>query len=97
MLQPRIDFMIHLKCFILSMSDQGMCLLLNIHIAPSDFKFGSNIRLSVTSYPVFSPSLNVYFPECPLGGTIGHPGGQQKKFLLFDHGRDLVALNGTGL
>ena len=41
--------------------------------------------------------LNVYCPEWPPGGTIGHPGGQQKKFLLFGHGRDLVAFNGTGL
>ena len=25
--------------------------------------------------------INVYCPECPPGGgTIGHPGGQQKKF-----------------
>ena len=31
------------------------------------------------------------------GGTIGHPGGQQKKFLPFGHGRDLVAFNDTGL
>ena len=23
--------------------------------------------------------INVYCPECPPGGTIGHPGGQQKK------------------
>ena len=41
--------------------------------------------------------LNVYCPDCPPGGTIGHPGGQQKKFLPFGHGRDLVAFNGTGL
>ena len=41
--------------------------------------------------------LNVYCPECPPGGTIGHPGGQQKKFLPFGHGRDLVAFNGTSL
>ncbi|KAL5484375.1 hypothetical protein EMCRGX_G020856 [Ephydatia muelleri] len=41
--------------------------------------------------------FNVYCPECPPGGTIGHPGGQQKKFLLFGHGRNLVAFNGTGL
>ena len=42
--------------------------------------------------------FNVYCPECPpAGGTIGHPGGQQKKFLPFGHGRDLVAFNGTGL
>ena len=38
--------------------------------------------------------INVYCPECPPGGTIGHPGGQQKKFLPFGHGR---AFNGTGL
>ena len=44
-----------------------------------------------------SRSLNVYCPEWPPGGTIGHPGGQQKKFLPFGHGRDLVAFNGTGL
>ena len=31
------------------------------------------------------------------GGTIGHPGGQQKKFLPFGHGRDTAAFNGTGL
>ena len=42
-------------------------------------------------------TFNVYCPECPPGGTIGHPGGQQKKFLPFGHGRDLVAFNGTGL
>ena len=41
--------------------------------------------------------VNVYCPECPPRGTFGHPGGQQKKFLPFDHGRDLVAFNGTGL
>ena len=41
--------------------------------------------------------LNVYCPECPPGGTIGHPGGQQKKFLPFGHGMDLAAFNGTGL
>ena len=41
--------------------------------------------------------VNVYCPECPPGGTFGHPGGQQKKFLPFGHGRDLVAFNGTGL
>ena len=29
--------------------------------------------------------------------TIGHPGGQEITFLPFGHGRDLVALNGTGL
>ena len=39
--------------------------------------------------------FNVYCPECPPGGTIGHPGGQQKKFLPFGHGRDLAAFNGT--
>ena len=42
-------------------------------------------------------SINVYCPEWPPGGTIGHPGGQQKKFLPFGHGRDLVAFNGTGV
>ena len=42
-------------------------------------------------------ALNVYCPECPPGGTIGHPGGQQKKFLPFGHGRDTAAFNGTGL
>ena len=41
--------------------------------------------------------VNVYCPECPPGGTIGHPGGQQKKFLPFGHGMDLAAFNGTGL
>ena len=41
--------------------------------------------------------INVYCPECPPGGTIVYPGGQQKKFLPFDHGRDLTAFNGTGL
>ena len=37
-------------------------------------------------------------PECPPGGirTIGHPGGQQKRFLPFGHGRDLAAFKGTG-
>ena len=52
--------------------------------------------------PLFWPkligkSVNVYCPECPPGGTIGHPGGQQKKFLPFGHGRDLAAFNGTDL
>ena len=41
--------------------------------------------------------LNVYCPECPPGGTIGHAGGQQKKVLPFGHRRDLAAFNGTGL
>ena len=41
-------------------------------------------------------NFNVYCPECLPGGTVGHPAGQQKKFLPFGHGRDLVALNGTG-
>ena len=41
--------------------------------------------------------FNVYCPECPPGGTIGHSGGQQKKFLPFGHGRDLAAFNSTGL
>ena len=41
--------------------------------------------------------VNVYCPECPPGGTIGHPGGRQKTFLPFGHGRDLAAFNGTGL
>ena len=36
-------------------------------------------------------------PECPPAGTIGHPGGQQNKFLPFGHGRDLAAFKGTGL
>ena len=30
-------------------------------------------------------------------GTIGHPGGQQKKFLPFGHGMDLAAFNGIDL
>ena len=49
-------------------------------------------------YPIYDidNSVNVYCPECPPGGTIGHPGGQQNKFLPFGHGRDLVAFNGTG-
>ena len=42
-------------------------------------------------------NLNVYCPECPPGGTIVYPGGQQKKLLPFSHGRDLAAFNGTGL
>ena len=41
--------------------------------------------------------FNVYCPGCPPGGTIVYPGGQQKRFLPFGHGRDLVAFNGTGL
>ena len=41
--------------------------------------------------------FNVYCPECPPGGTIGHPGGQQIKFLPFGHGMDLAAFNGTDL
>ena len=44
-------------------------------------------------YPVIV-SINVYCPECPPGGTIGHPGGQQKKFLPF---RNTAAFNGAGL
>ena len=36
--------------------------------------------------------MNVYCPE-----SIGHPGGQQKRFLPFGHGRDLAAFMGTGL
>ena len=42
-------------------------------------------------------SVNVYCPECPPGGTIGHPGGQQKIFLPFSHRRDLATFTGTGL
>ena len=41
--------------------------------------------------------VNVYCPECPPGGTIGHPGGQQKMFLPFGHGKDTAAFNGAGL
>ena len=44
-----------------------------------------------------SDFLNVYCPECPPGGTIGHPDGQQKRFLPFGHGRNLAPFNGTGL
>ena len=36
--------------------------------------------------------VNVYCPECPPGGTIGHPGGQQKKLLPFGHGMDLAGV-----
>ena len=39
-----------------------------------------------------SKSVNVYCPECPPRGTIGHPGGQQKTFLPFGHGRDWLHL-----
>ena len=40
-------------------------------------------------YMYVSNRLNVYCPECPPGGTIGYPGGQQKKFLPFGRsGRD---------
>ena len=39
--------------------------------------------------------FNVYCPECPPGGTIGHPGGQQKMSLPFGNRRDIVAFNGT--
>ena len=46
---------------------------------------------------LFFSTFNVYCPECPPGGTIGHPGGQQKKFLPFGHARDLAAFKGTGL
>ena len=31
------------------------------------------------------------------GNTIVYPGGQQKRFLPFGHGRDLVAFDSTGL
>ena len=48
------------------------------------------------SYLLYS-GLNVYCPGCPPGDRIGHPGGQQKKFLPFGHRRDLDAFNGTGL
>ena len=46
---------------------------------------------------VLKCDFNVYCPECHPGGTIVHPGVQQKKFLPFGHGRDPVAFNGTGL
>ena len=59
--------------------------------------FFSMIELRNFSMTVICFVLNVYCPECPPGGTFGHPGGQQKKFLPFGHGRDLVAFNGTGL
>ena len=39
----------------------------------------------------------MYCPECPPGGTTGHPGGQQKMFVPFGHRRDLDAFNYTGL
>ena len=42
-------------------------------------------------------AINVYCPECPPGGTIVYPGGQQKKLVPFGHRRDLVAFNGIGL
>ena len=48
-------------------------------------------------FGIVKSALNVYCPECPPWGTIGHPGGQQKKFLPFGHGRDLAAFKGTGL
>ena len=54
------------------------------------------LRSGNENYELFC-SLNVYCPECPPGGTIGHPGGQQKKFLPFGHGRNTAAFNGTGL
>ena len=57
--------------------------------------FGKRMDLGTTL------GLNVYCPECPPGGTIGHlgghPGGQQKKVLPFGHGRGQIAFNGTGL
>ena len=42
-------------------------------------------------------SLNIYYPECPPGGRIVYPGGQQKKFLPFGHVRNVVAFKGTVL
>ena len=58
----------------------------------------SNVTMTLI-FPkiVWTRPLNVYCPECPPGGTIGHPGGQQKKFLPFGHGMDLAAFNGTDL
>ena len=55
------------------------------------------VFIGVILFGITFAKVNVYCPECPLGGTIGHPGGQQKRFLPFGHGRDLVAFNGTGL
>ena len=62
----------------------------------ADFFFPTQLVLNYADY-ILASVLNVYCPEWPPGGTIGHPGGQQKKFLPFGHGRDLVAFNGTGL
>ena len=60
------------------------------------FIIGGNEMINDRSSPT-RRRVNVYCPEWPPGGTIGHPGGQQKKFLPFGHGRDLVAFNGTSL
>ena len=49
------------------------------------------------AFSLLASDLHKYIYECPPRGTIGHPGGQQKKFLPFSNGRDLVAFNGTGL
>ena len=55
------------------------------------------MRDDVQSHAIIR-SINVYCPECPPGGTIGHLGvDSKKKFLSFFLGRDLVAYNGTGL
>ena len=57
-------------------------------------KWSAHMTLNYTSADnnnILFSYFNVYCPECP------HPGGQQKKFLLFGHGRDLAAFKGTGL
>ena len=65
----------------------------------NSFKTGTNIAtcLSMDERSANQYLFNVYCPVCPPGGTIVYLGGQQKRFLLFGHGRDLVAFNGTGI
>ena len=60
----------------------------NVHVRV--YQMYIHVNMSMYMY------INVYCPECPPGGTIGHPGGQQKRFLSFGLGRDLAAFNGTG-
>ena len=50
-------------------------------------------KILLIGLPLLFGYLNVYCPECPPWGTIGH----RVWFLPFGHGRDLAAFKGTGL
>ena len=76
---------------VITLSTQSMAQLVVEYSA----LFENNLAMHLQNQK--NSTINVYCPECPPGGTIGHPGGQQKKFLPFGHGRDLVAFNDTGL